>query len=399
MFKGRRPIDNIGLMSLTDQSINAGVPRSSSDTDLIAWLRLTHCTALKPAQLIALLKVVGSPQAIIEAAKHSPQSLNLSAVALSAISNPANREVAWVDAAMDWQACNGNRIVTLSDASYPAHLLDVGSPPPLLYVAGRIDMLGLDAIGVIGSRQCTAAGIGNAHAFAQALAQAGLCIVSGMAAGIDAAAHTGALSVGGATVGVLGTGIDFNYPKINARLFAQMREQGCLISEHPLGTPPLREHFPRRNRLIAGLGLGVLVVEAAKQSGSLITAKQAINVNREVFAIPGSIHSPVSKGCHQLIREGAKLVESAQDILEEIRFTPQTSASKLPGGSLTCAAPPTALDSTSIWYQWLGFDPISPDDLSARSGIQLEEWLVILGDLEANGGIVRHLDGRVTRCN
>ena len=374
-------------------------PDTASDIDLIAWLRLTHCVAFKSAQLFALLKTFGSPFAILEAAKQSPHSLNLPPATVSALVNPAAREIAWVDAAMDWQSGAGNMIITLSDAHYPAHLLDIGSPPPLLYATGYTAMLQQDAIGIIGSRQCTAAGIGNAQAFAQSLAQAGLSIVSGMAAGIDAAAHAGALSVGGSTIGVLGTGIDLNYPKSNARLFAQMREQGCLISEHPLGTPPLREHFPRRNRLIAGLGLGVLVVEAAIQSGSLITAKQAVNTNREVFAIPGSIHSPVSKGCHQLIREGAKLVESAQDILEEIRFEPKARPSQAPNGPLACGAPPTPRDSDSIWYQWLGFDPISPDDLSARSGIQLDEWLVILGDLEANGGIVRHLDGRVMRCN
>ena len=393
------PIHNIGSMTQIPHPLANTAAATPSDVDLIAWLHLAHCTALKPAQLIALLKQMGSPLAVLEAAKQSPQSLNLPVATVSALANPANREIAWVQAAMDWQACTGNQIITLSDPKYPAQLLDVGSPPPLLYVTGRIEMLGLDAIGVIGSRQCTAAGIGNAQAFAQALAQAGLAVVSGMAAGIDSAAHTGALSVGGATVGVLGTGIDLSYPKSNARLFAQMRETGCLISEHPLGTPPLREHFPRRNRLIAGLGLGVLVVEAAKQSGSLITAKQAINANREVFAIPGSIHSPVSKGCHQLIREGAKLVESAQDILEEIRFIPLALGVQSKDGPLTCGAPPTARDSSSIWYQWLGFDPISPDDLSARSGIQLDEWLVVLGDLEANGGIVRHLDGRVMRCN
>ena len=392
------PIHNIGFMTQIPHPFTASAATASSDIDLIAWLHLAHCTALKPAQLITLLKLMGSPLAVLDAAKQSPQSLNLPAATVSALANPANREIAWVQAAMNWQACTGNRIITLSDPKYPAQLLDVGSPPALLYLTGRIEMLGLDAIGVIGSRQCTAAGIGNAQAFAQALGQAGLCIVSGMAAGIDAAAHAGALSVGGATVGVLGTGIDLNYPKSNARLFAQMRETGCLISEHPLGTPPLREHFPRRNRLIAGLGLGVLVVEAARQSGSLITAKQAINANREVFAIPGSIHSPVSKGCHQLIREGAKLVESAQDILEEIRFVPRTHPLLAPARPLSCGTGPTQPNFNAIWYQWLGFDPISPDDLSARSGIQLDEWLVVLGDLEANGGIVRHLDGRVMRC-
>ena len=382
-------------------------PRSN-DADLAAWLLLAHCTALKNAQLLKLLQLFGSPLRILEALRDLPtkapsQPLGLSATSLEAVLNPNVRLLAWVDAAMHWQSLSGNAIVTLDDPNYPQTLLDVGSPPPLLYATGRVELLKLDAIGIIGSRQCTAAGIGNAAAFANTLGRAGLCIVSGMAAGIDAAAHQGALDAQSATIGVLGTGIDINYPKANARLFLQMREQGCLISEHPLNTPPLREHFPRRNRLIAGLGLGVLVVEAAKQSGSLITAKQAINANRDVFAIPGSIHSPVSKGCHQLIREGAKLVESADDILEEIRFTPVhlCASSNTPDNTqtLVCAAPATARDTDSLWYQWLGFDPISPDDLSARSGIQLDEWLVVLGDLEANGGIVRHLDGRVMRCN
>ena len=388
-------------------SANTSSPPNPSSQEVRAWLTLVHCTVLKNAQLIALLQQIGTPLSILDRAAQSPPCLGLPATVVDAILRPNARVCAWIDAAMEWQAIKGNAIITLGDAHYPKNLLDIGSPPVLLYATGHVEVLQRDAIGIIGSRQCTAAGIGNASAFAQALSQAGLCIVSGMAAGIDAASHQGALAVGGATIGVLGTGIDLNYPKVNARLFEQMRERGCLISEHPLGTPALREHFPRRNRLIAGLGLGVLVIEAARQSGSLITAKQAINANREVFAIPGSIHSPVSKGCHQLIREGAKLVESAQDVLEEIRFKPVGSKlggkppeiKKANGQTTICAAPPTERDTQSIWYQWLGFDPISPDDLSARSGIQLDEWLIVLGDLEANGGIVRHLDGRVMRCN
>ena len=207
---------------------------------------------------------------------------------------------------------------TLADPDYPRQLLEIPDPPVLLYVKGRTDLLACSALAIVGSRNATPQGIANAESFARAASRAGVTIVSGMALGCDAAAHRGGLEGAGSTVAVIGTGADRIYPARNQALAHAIVEHGAIVSEFPLGTPPLAANFPRRNRIIAGLARGVLVVEAADRSGTLITARLAAEQGREVFAIPGSIHSPLSKGCHKLIKQGAKLVESAQDILEEI---------------------------------------------------------------------------------
>ena len=219
---------------------------------------------------------------------------------------------------MKWIDQPGNDLLTLADARYPAALLQIADPPLLLYVRGRVELLSHPALAIVGSRSATPAGTRDALAFAETLSNAGLTIVSGLALGIDTAAHRGGLAGASSSIGVVGTGLDRVYPARNRHLAHQLAEDGVLVSEFPLGTPPFPSNFPRRNRVISGLCRGCLVVEAALRSGSLITARQSLEQGREVFAMPGSIHSSLSKGCHWLIKQGAKLVETAQDVLEEL---------------------------------------------------------------------------------
>jgi DNA processing protein len=249
-------------------------------------------------------------------------------------------------------------------------------------------------LAMVGSRNATAQGERNAEAFAQALGGAGLSIVSGLALGIDAAAHRGALATAASTVAVIGTGADRLYPARNESLARAIVDQGVVLSEFPLGTPALASNFPRRNRIIAGLGLGCLVVEAAQRSGSLITARLAAESGREVFAIPGSIHSPLSRGCHQLIRQGAKLVESAQDILEELRWesTPPRAVSPAP----TFAKPDDAAERV---LTCLGDSPCALDTLSLRSGLTPADLLAMLLPMELAGRVAQLPGGLYQRLH
>jgi DNA processing protein len=274
-----------------------------------------------------------------------------------------------------WLEDPNNRVLTLADRDYPQSLLNIPDPPSLLYVKGRLELLNRQALAIVGSRNATAQGARNAEAFAQAASQAGLCVVSGMAHGIDAAAHRGGLLGPGASIAVVGTGLDKVYPAANRELAHQLAKEGALISEFPLGTPPLAANFPRRNRIISGLALGCLVVEASLQSGSLITARMALEQGREVFAIPGSIHAAQSKGCHYLIKQGAKLVECAEDILEELGLASRGIAA------------PAAMTSDHPLFEHLGFEALDMDSLSQRSGLTIEALSAILLQLELEGGI------------
>jgi DNA processing protein len=290
-----------------------------SSDPLAPWLRLILTPGVGPGQQRQLLAAFGPPEGIY-AAGHS-------AIA-AVIGGPAARTLLDHDAtpavevALEWLSQPGNRLLTLGDEAYPAALLEIPDPPVALYVKGDAALLSRPSLAVVGARNATPQGEANAESFSRALSEAGLCIVSGLALGIDAAAHRGGLAGPGSTVAVIGTGADRIYPARNAALARQIAEAGAIVSEFPLGIGPLAHNFPRRNRLIAGLAQGVLVVEAALKSGSLITARLATDCGREVFAIPGSIHSPVARGCHQLIRDGAKLVETAVDILDELRLAP-----------------------------------------------------------------------------
>ena len=288
------------------------------------WLALNLCNPILGARRAhQLINHFGHIDAVFTAGETALQATGLSKQALSGLVNPDWRAV---EAAMAWADAPGRRIVTFEDQAYPALLREISDPPLLLYCEGDIDLLQRQTLAIVGSRSPTPNGAETAQAFAAQLARLGFVIASGMALGIDAAAHRGCLAASGATIAVVGTGLDRIYPARHGELATQIRTHGLLISEFPLGTPPLGRHFPQRNRIISGLARGVLVVEAGIQSGSLITAHQAMEQGREVFAIPGSIHNPNSKGCHHLLREGAKLVDSTNDILEELGGVLQSSS-------------------------------------------------------------------------
>jgi DNA processing protein len=328
-----------------------------------AWLRLTLTPEIGPRTARTLLAAYGLPPAIFAAgraslARHLPEAL------AGALAAEASAEVAGaVRAAERWLALEPTHaLITLADDDYPPLLLATADPPPVLFADGRRQLLARPALAIVGSRSATAQGAANAEAFARHLARAGLTIVSGLALGIDAAAHRGALKAfddgaDASTIAVLGTGIDVAYPAANRALFEAIRGRGLLLSEFAIGTPGIAHNFPRRNRIICGLARGVLVVEAALRSGSLITARLAAEAGREVFALPGSIHSPTARGCHRLIKDGAKLVESAQDVLDELRIDARAGDGRSP----RAAAHQGLLAA-------LGFDPVDLDTLAARTG-------------------------------
>lgn len=278
-------------------------------------------------------------------------------------------------------------MIALGDATYPHALLESPDPPLLLYAIGRLELLHAPALAIVGSRHASVQGRQNASAFAAHLGGAGFTIVSGLALGIDGAAHEGALGSTGSTIAVVATGLDQVYPRRHLALAGRIAAEGLLLSEHPLGTPPLRENFPQRNRIIAGLTRGTLVVEAALQSGSLITARQAVEYGREVFAVPGSIHSPLSRGCHTLLRQGAKLVESADDILEELQPGAAATAAPEESAGMQDATHPAAVDDPVL--QALGHDPVTLDALCARTGWSAQDLSARLFELELEDRVAR----------
>ena len=296
----------------------------------------------------------------------------------------------------EWLEDDAHHLVALGDDDYPAMLAEIPGPPRQLYVLGDIDALHLPALAIVGSRNPTQGGVRNAHDFARHLAGQGFTIVSGMAQGIDAAAHEGALDGGGKTVAFLGTGIDRVYPAVNRDLAHRIARQGALVSEYPLGAPPERWHFPERNRLISGLGLGTLVVEAARRSGSLITARLAGEQGREIFALPGSIHNPLSRGCHELIRQGAKLVETAGDILAELRpltgHLRETAEDAAPGPAF-----PDTDDDYEELRKVLSHDPVTIDELEQQSGLTIDQLSSMLLILELHGEVESLSGGRYVK--
>jgi DNA processing protein len=290
----------------------------ATDIELAAWLRLSLAPGLKPAALRLLLGAFGLPEAIFN---QSPEALAGIAgeAAARAVLAPSSPDFdAQLDAVMAWRELPGNHVVTLDDPAYPPALLTMPDPPPLLYIKGRLDLLHTRAVALVGSRSATPQGAEDAERFARELSQAGVTIVSGLALGIDGAAHRGGLEGAGGTVAVIGTGADLVYPAAHHALARQIATQGAILSEWPLGTPARAANFPQRNRLIAGLVSGVVIVEAAMRSGSLITARLANEMGRDIFALPGSIHAPLSRGCHRIIKQGAKLVETPDEVLEEL---------------------------------------------------------------------------------
>jgi len=353
---------------------------SAEHSDLDAWLRLTLLNGLGGASIRHLLSAFGAPQqvfdtGILELRRHVAPEI------ASAIAAGGNKEAAITT--LDWLQNTVNHIVTLGDEDYPQLLLQIPDPPPLLYVKGNLALLNQFAVAIVGSRNATAQGVSNAENFARALSDAGITVVSGLALGIDAAAHRGGLAGKASSIAVVGTGLDVVYPARNRTLAHALAEHGALISEFPLGTPALAANFPRRNRLISGLSRGCIVIEAALQSGSLITARLANEQGREVFAVPGSIHSPLSKGCHRLIKQGAKLVDDVNDILEEFNFG-AASANPAPVPSADAAAT-KLLDS-------MGYDPCALDALTARTKMTAEAVAAALLELELSG-LIEKLPG------
>lgn len=356
---------------------------------LVDWLRLTLIPGIGGETQRKLLSAFGLPSAVFSASHHALRAL-IGEKPIRLLLDTDNQ--ARVKAALEWAQGENQFIVTLADLEYPQLLLQIPDPPTLLYVRGDIDLLNLPALAMVGSRNPTPQGIQNAERFAAAFAEAGLVIASGLALGIDAAAHRGALCANGKTIAFIGTGIDRVYPARNRELALEIGARGAIVSEFPLGTPVTAANFPRRNRLISGVSRGVLVVEAAIESGSLITARLAGEQGREVFALPGSIHSPQSRGCHQLIKQGAKLVETAQDVLEELFWNTH------PPSEMCRKTSHDGVDTNELLTA-MGFDPCSLDDLAARSGLTADMLSVMLLHLELDGRVACLPGGRYQRLS
>ena len=368
--------------------------------ELAAWLRLGTTPGLSRGNARKLLAALGSAERVLGADTATLLGLvGPDVVHLLKRNDPGDAArvattARWLDAA----AADAPRdLVVLGDPRYPPTLLQTADPPLLLFTLGRVELLAAASVAIVGSRNATPQGLDNAHAFARFLSGHGLTIVSGLATGIDGAAHEGGLEGPGSTVAFVGTGLDRVYPARHARLMQRIAVQGLVASEYPLGAPAHQLNFPRRNRLIAGLSLGTLVVEAALESGSLITARMALECGRDVFAIPGSIHSPLSQGCHRLIQDGATLVENGGDVLRELRVWHGVPAAALsprqPSLFATTASevgadngPDAALKSA------LGHDPVTFDALAARTGMAPDQLAARLLELELSG-VVRRLPG------
>ncbi len=368
-------------------------PTLSTD-ELSAWIRLSLEPGLGPAQARSLLAAIGLPQEIYALPAASLSKFVPHDMARQLRNEASDETQQAIQNTLVWCQQPNHHILTLADSSYPPSLLDIHDPPLLLYINGNPAHLGKPIISIVGARNASAGGVDNASAFARHLAEQGWCIASGLALGIDTAAHQGALlagPTGGGTIAILGTGIDIVYPARNLQLAHQIAQDGVLLSEFPLGTRALPYQFPKRNRLVAGIAKGVLVVEAARQSGSLITARLASEMGREVFAIPGSIHSPLSRGCHALIRQGAKLVESAEDIREELGSS-GVAAAAVPAKGRSVRKIAKASPAGYRVLDALGYDPVNLDTLQERSQIDMSELIANLLELELQDLVVR-LDG------
>jgi len=371
----------------------ASSPGSIHSDSLIDWLALYHAPGIGPASFHKLLEQFPDPAAVLNASSGQLQQVGLRDSSIDALRHPDSRAI---ERDLEWQAQPGNRILTCRDPDYPALLREIPDPPPLLYIHGNLHVLQEPQLAMVGSRNPTAAGRQTAIDFARHLSAAGLMITSGLALGIDAAGHQGALDAGAPTIAVMGTGLDRVYPARNRELAHRIAGVGALVSEFPPGTPPRAEHFPRRNRIISGLSLGTLVVEAAIRSGSLISARYALEQGREVFAIPGSIHNPLARGCHHLIRQGAKLVETAQDIMDELgalataldfTATPATDHDRQP----------QLPDDYAQLLESIGFENTSVDMLVKTTHLTPAEVSSMLLQLEMNGYIAANPGGFYNR--
>ena len=404
-------------------------PFPLADDELSAWLRLSHAPGLKPAALRALLGAFGLPQRVLEEPFAALAAVAGTEAAGAALAPAPAGFATQVAALREWSAQPGNAVLTLGDPAYPPRLLTMPDPPPLLYIRGRLDRLHARSVAIVGSRSATPQGVEDAERFARVLSAAGIVVVSGLALGVDGAAHRGALSGAanggaddaGGTVAVIGTGADRVYPASHEALAARIAAEGAIVSEWPLGTPARPSNFPQRNRLIAGLVEGVLVVEAAMRSGSLITARLANDMGRDVFALPGSIHAPLARGCHRLIKQGARLVETPEEILEELGVqtpsprepdppaadgparrrtthatTPPLRATREPDPAPT-TAPPLERDASQL-LDALGHAPASLEILAGRTDMPEAKLQATLLRLELAGQVSALPGGRFVRA-
>jgi DNA processing protein len=382
--------------------------------DLPGWLRLANASGLSPIALRALLAAFGCPQSVLAQSFDALAAVAGEKAARAVHAPPPASELGDFDACLEqtarWAALSGNFIVTLADSAYPAALLTMPDPPPLLYIKGRLELLQSRAVAIVGSRSATPQGVDDARRFAQALAKAGLAVISGLAMGIDGGAHRGALGERGGTIAVIGTGADLVYPSQHHALAHEIATNGVIVSEWPLQTPARPANFPQRNRLIAGLSTGVLIVEAAMRSGSLITARLANEMGRDVFAIPGSIHAPLSRGCHRMIKQGAKLVETPEDILEEFGIGLAADTTALPSTANRPPAATASWASASVESAYrvthpsaervlaaLGHSPTTLEILAERTDMDGASLQSLLLQLELSGRIGVLPGGRFAR--
>lgn len=376
--------------------------------EVAAWLQMLQAEGIGNDAARRLLAVFGLPQQVLAQSQSALQEV-VSAHQAAALRQPQAQTQTLIETTWQWLQQGSSdvqrRILVLGDPDYPPLLLEMADPPLLLYAMGQVDRLrgAQPRIAMVGSRNPTPQGAGNARAFAKTFAEGGWTVVSGLALGVDGAAHEGALQatlhsdLGLATIAVVGTGLDRVYPRQHRELAHRIAQHGVILSECSLGTPPLAHHFPKRNRILAGLSHGVLVVEAALQSGSLITARLAAEQGKEVFAIPGSIHAPQSRGCHSLIRQGAKLVESAQDVLEELRHVTFGAGGSVTGVGAVSENEAVSTDCSvhgkeTFLLQALGHDPVGLDALLERTGLDASTLQARLLELEL-AGVVGRLPG------
>ncbi len=372
------------------------------------WLTIVNAPSIGGASLIGLIESMGGVAAVVAASLRDLTRHGVPSKTAAAITNP---DQAAIEAGEQWLSMPGHHLLCWDSEDYPALLRRIDGPPAALFVDGDPTCLWQPQIAVIGSRNPTAGGLDHARDFSTTLARQGMTITSGLASGIDSAAHTAALDAGAMTIAVNGTGLDIVYPASSRELAERIRAQGAMISELPLGSPPRRQHFPSRNRIISGLSLAVLVVEAGLNSGSLITARKAAEQGRDVFALPGSLHNPMAKGCHRLIREGARLVETTADILQELGPVAAELQMEIRQRLAQSEQPVKAVkrvpddvhrlledsDYSAIW-QVLGFDPKPVDTIIEQSGLSAREVSSMLLMMELKGMVKKQDNGRFFRA-
>jgi DNA processing protein len=363
----------------------------AEEENLRAWLSLLRAPGIGPAWGALLLERFETPQAIFEAGPSGWRAAGLPRALHAGLASP---DAAAADGDLEWLGGERRGLITQRDSGFPDTLREISQPPLALFWMGDPALLVTPQLAMVGARAASADGLDNAHKFAAVLARAGLTITSGLAQGIDGAAHRGALEAGGSTIAVCGTGLDRVYPARHRELAHEIAQRGLLVSEFSPGMPPLAGNFPRRNRIISGLSLGVLVVEAAARSGSLITARFALEQGRDVYAIPGSIHNPAAKGCHALIRQGAKLVDSARDIIEEL--APQFGLQAPAERTSTALQPKLDANQRKV-LEAIGYSPTQFDLLIERVALSVEELSATLLVLELEGLIASAPGGAFIR--